>query len=71
MPGAWGLSPLNRIRLWVYSNKIPIYPMFYLLKGDYTLTILGVMENKMESTGIKGDYIGLYCAHAFLGNPSL
>ena len=21
--------------LWVYYNKIPIYPMFYLLKGDY------------------------------------
>ena len=20
---------------WVYHNKIPIYPMFYLLKGDY------------------------------------
>ena len=20
---------------WVYYNKIPIYPIFYLLKGDY------------------------------------
>ena len=22
-------------RFWVYYNKIPIYPIFYLLKGDY------------------------------------
>ena len=22
--------------VWVYYNKIPIYPIFYLLKGDYT-----------------------------------
>ena len=22
--------------LWVYFYKIPIYPIFYLLKGDYT-----------------------------------
>ena len=21
---------------WVYYTKIPIYPIFYLLKGDYT-----------------------------------
>ena len=25
----------DRIWLWVYYNKIPIYPKFYLLKGDY------------------------------------
>ena len=24
-----------RIWLWVYYNETPIYPMFYLLKGDY------------------------------------
>ena len=31
-------SPLvDRIRLWVSHNKIPIYPMFYLLKADYNL----------------------------------
>ena len=26
---------VDRIWLWVCSNKIPIYPIFYLLKGDY------------------------------------
>ena len=26
---------VDRIRFWVYSNKIPIYPISYLLKGDY------------------------------------
>ena len=25
----------DRIWLWVYRNKTPIYPIFYLLKGDY------------------------------------
>ena len=25
---------VDRIWLWVYDNKIPIYPIFYLLKGD-------------------------------------
>ena len=31
---------VDRIWLWVYYDKIPIYPMFYLPKGDYML-ILG------------------------------
>ena len=26
---------VDRIWLWVYSNKFPIYLIFYLLKGDY------------------------------------
>ena len=30
-------SPLSRIWLWVYNNKIPIYPILYLLKRDYFL----------------------------------
>ena len=31
-----GCSPpyIDRIGLWVYYNEIPIYPMFYVLKGD-------------------------------------
>ena len=29
-------SEVDRIRLWVYYHKISIYPIFYLLKGDYT-----------------------------------
>ena len=42
MQAAWVLmlpyySPpeVDRIWLWVYYNKSPIYPIFYLLKGDY------------------------------------
>ena len=27
--------------LWVYYNKIPMYPIFYLLKGDCSLQSLG------------------------------
>ena len=26
--------------LWVYYNKIPIYPIFYLFKGDYVQSML-------------------------------
>ena len=29
------IVPLKWIWLWVYHNTIPIYPTFYLLKGDY------------------------------------
>ena len=25
----------DRIWIWIYYNKIPIDPIFYLLKGDY------------------------------------
>ena len=35
-------SPLHRIWLWVYYNKIPIYPIFYLFKGDYMFLILSL-----------------------------
>ena len=28
---------VNRIWLWVYYNKIPIYPIFYLHTGDYKM----------------------------------
>ena len=28
------ISPFNTLN-WVYYTKIPIYPIFYLLKGDY------------------------------------
>ena len=26
---------VDRIWLWAYYNNIPLYPIFYLLKGDY------------------------------------
>ena len=43
IPLVVSLSPIvprlvDRIWLWVYYNKIPIYPIFYLLKGDYIVT---------------------------------
>ena len=28
-------SGVDKIWLWVHYTKIPIYPIFYLLKGDY------------------------------------
>ena len=30
---------VDRIWLWVYYNKISIYPIFYLLKGDYNISV--------------------------------
>ena len=33
--GLGGPSKYGLIWLWVYYDKIPIYPIFYLLKGDY------------------------------------
>ena len=27
--------------LWLYYNNIPVYPIFYLLKGDYKSSGLG------------------------------
>ena len=36
-PRELSYSPVDRIWLWIYYNKIPIYPIdsFYLYKGDY------------------------------------
>ena len=33
--GAYSPPQVDRIWLRVYYKKIPIYPIFYLLKGDY------------------------------------
>ena len=30
-------ASVDRIWLWVYYSKSPIYLIFYLLKGDYTI----------------------------------
>ena len=30
---------VDRVWSWVYDNEIPIYPVFYLLKGDYNPNI--------------------------------
>ena len=29
------------------NNKIPIYPIFYLLKGDYSFTVTGIRMQQM------------------------
>ena len=36
---------VDRIWLWVYYTKIPLYPIFYLLKGDTKLISLGFFES--------------------------
>ena len=33
----YSLPEVDRIWLWVHYIKIPIYTIFYLLKGDYRL----------------------------------
>ena len=33
---------VDRIRLWVNYNKVPMYPIFDLLKGDYGFEASGV-----------------------------
>ena len=35
---------VDRIWLWVYYNKIPLYPMFYLLKGTIYLKLHHVLK---------------------------
>ena len=55
---------MNRKWLWVYYNKILIYPIFYLLKGDYRVQrglgfnrdVLGVAWGYK---GVYGGYIGI------------
>ena len=64
------LVPLEQIKIWLWAcyNKIPIYPIFYLLKGDYRviqglevpdhLCIWGLY---LESISISwGLYLGLF-----------
>ena len=36
----YSFPQVDRIWFWVYFKKIPIYPIFYLLKGDYRRTVL-------------------------------
>ena len=38
---------VDRIWLWVYFDTIPIYPIFYLLKGDYRAVV-----NSNSSAGL-------------------
>ena len=42
------------IWLWVYYKKTPIYPIFYLLKGDYRVRSLGVWGLGFRALGLAG-----------------
>ena len=44
--------------LWVYVNKIPIYPIFYLLEGDDYLRG-GVIRIYRDYRGLYWGYIGI------------
>ena len=62
---------VDKIWLWVYYNKIPIYPIFYLLKGDYEPSTVNLISDLL-----KGDYIICIISSAinstspFIANPS-
>ena len=45
--GAYSPPQVDRIWLWVYYNKIPIYSVFYLLKGDYRLALGACATSKI------------------------
>ena len=47
----WVWSPLSgwNMALGIYYNKIPLYPMFYLLKGDYIHQSLRLQAHKSLS----------------------
>ena len=40
---------VDRIWLWVYYNKIPLYPIFYLHSGDYKLIAYSILS--LSSSG--------------------
>ena len=35
----YSYSPPEVDRIWLEYNRIPIYPIFYLLKGDYSIPL--------------------------------
>ena len=54
---------LDRIWLWVCYSKIPIYPTFYLLEGDYRSKETTVLFAALTAGGlldlIPGSVLGL------------
>ena len=42
---------VDRIWLWVIHDKIPIYPIFYLLKEDYSSKNLTVLKTCVLNEG--------------------
>ena len=45
----YGPPLVDGIWLWVYDNKIPIHPTFYLLKGDHR--VKGVWAEEFAAWG--------------------
>ena len=48
-PKIYSPPEVDRIWLWVYHNKIPIYPIFFLLKG--TIGSIGVTKEVVAKLG--------------------
>ena len=44
--GRYSPPEVARIWLWVYYNKVPIYPIFYLLKGGYRALGFGAAQEQ-------------------------
>ena len=44
---------VDRIWLWAYYNKIPIYPIFYLPQGTTGFSAASKLERKYVASGLK------------------
>ena len=52
-PKPFSPPEVDRIWLWVYYNKIPLYPIFYLLEGDHKPYTVG-LGTTFQGLGIRG-----------------
>ena len=48
----YSLPYVDRLWLWVYYNKVPIYPIFYLLKGGL-YSLLATSRKRHTSVGLR------------------
>ena len=62
---------VDRIWLWVCHNKIPIYPIFYLLKGGYNLEYKWNESHTVRQHSHTYHSDCCYCCHYDLPNPNL
>ena len=75
---------MDRIWLWLYYSKIPVYPIFYLLKMDNRVYgsgfgvwgldfLITLLERYLgivkRSRGLKKLCVALYKVSTFTGNP--
>ena len=58
---AYSPPQVDRKWLWVYYNKIPNYPIFYLLKGDYTCKYIHPGAEKHSSLQLR-----IECSHVLV-----